>query len=102
MFVHSIEPVGQPSTTDFQKSDVQLGKALQHALKNHAGELLENAHRKSHSVDLRERVEHAGAQFVGAIACAVHADHAAEVLSLFVDRIVKAMTQGQLQSHGLG
>src|SRR5215475_12809560 len=101
MFVHPIKPVRQSSTTDFQKSDVQLGKTFQHALKNNAGELLENTHRKGHGVDLCERVKHAGAEFVGVIAGAVHADDTAEVLSLFVDRIVKAVTQGQLQSHRL-
>src|SRR5262249_32688073 len=96
VFVHAIQPVGQPGATDLKKSQAQLWKSLWYSLKDHVGELDEDSHRERHHVNFGESLEGARGKLVSAVG-AVHGDRAIQTLRFAVDRIVESMSQRQAQ-----
>src|SRR5262245_46748842 len=62
VFVHAVQPIGQPGATDFEKGQTQFWKSLWDALKNHVGELNEDSDREGYHVNFGERLESAPKQ----------------------------------------
>src|SRR5215467_12548898 len=96
VFVHAVQPIGQPGATDLEKRQAQFWKSLWHSLKNHVGELNEDSDRERYHVNFGEGLEGARSQLVAAVG-AVHSDGAIQTLRFAVDRIVKSMSQRQAQ-----
>src|SRR5262249_62316587 len=51
VFIHAVQPIGKPGATDLQKRQAQFWKSLRYSLKNHVGELNEDAHREGYHVN---------------------------------------------------
>src|SRR5262249_46416566 len=96
VFVHAVQPIGQPGATDFQKRQAQFWKSLWDALKNHVGELNEDSDREGYHVNFDERLESARSKLVAAVG-AMNGDGAIQTLCFAVDRIVESMSQRQAQ-----
>src|SRR6266545_6609477 len=61
VLVHAVQPVGEPTGTDFKKGQAQLGEAHRHPLENYAGEVQEDADRECVGVHLGKGSERARA-----------------------------------------
>src|SRR5215475_7329978 len=96
VFVHSVQPIGQPGATDLQKRQAQFWKSLGNALKNHVGELNEDSDRERYHVNFSERLEGARGKLVAAVGT-VHGDGAIQTLCFAVDWIIESVSQRQAQ-----
>src|SRR5215510_3577985 len=67
VFVHAVQPIGQPGAPDLQKRHAQFWKPLWDALKNHVGELNEDSDREGYHVNFGEGLESARGQLIAAV-----------------------------------
>src|SRR5580765_8934952 len=99
MLVHTVQPVGQPGTTDLKKSQAQFWKSLRYSLEDHVGELNEDSHWKRYRVDFGEGLETTRSQLIAAIGT-VHGNSAIQTLCFTVNRIIESMSERQTQPCG--
>src|SRR5215831_1218060 len=96
VFVHSVQPIGQPGATDLQKRQTKFWKPLWDALKNHVGELHEDSDREGYHVNFGKGLEGARSKLVAAVGT-VHGDGTIQTLCFSIDWIVESMSQRQAQ-----